>query len=428
MPKQFLDGDLKGLRADIQHQDREVLEKYLFKLAAAYTISKEASSAFDLEKCLNILVDRVAELLEVEIVSVMLISRNKSELLIKIAKGLERQIIRDVRVKLGEGIAGWVAATGEALLVKDLTKDSRFPRRNGKYHTESLLSVPLKIQNKVIGVINVNNKISKDIFNENDLDILKTTADLAAIAVNDAHFQEEAKALDKLRSEFIANVSHELRTPLATVKEAVALILDRAAGDVTDKQTKILSLARNSIDRLERLIDDLLNLSKTESEIKEMKRKLFNIIDLINNVVTVFNPLAAQRKVKINTNLPEQKIEIWGDEDKLCEVITNLIDNAIKYNKPQGRIEIGFEDMGRFVKIYISDSGIGISEQDLDKVFDRFRRIESHLKGEVKGTGLGLSITKDIVEIHGGEIAVESKIGIGSKFIIILPKNLRLRD
>ncbi|MDP2924708.1 MAG: ATP-binding protein [Candidatus Omnitrophota bacterium] len=426
MPREIILSDLKSVTESIHSKELQAFEKSLLKFVAAYIITKEISLAIDLENSLNVLSDRVSEFLSVEIVSIMLISKNKNELLIKLAKGLDRQIVRDAKIKLGEGVSGWVAQTGEALLIKDITKDSRFLRRNGKYHTDSLLSVPLKIKDKVIGVINVNNKFSKNIFNDEDLGMLQTVADLAVISVNNAYLQEDAKALDQLRSDFIANVSHELRTPLATVKETVALILDRVIGDVNDKQEKVLGLARKSIERLERLIDDLLDFSKAESKIKEMHRTLFDIGMLLSNATETLIPLAAKKNIVITTNLPHEKIEVWGDEDKLCEVILNLIDNAIKYNRLSGKIEVNCQDMDKFIKVCISDSGIGIAPEDLDRIFDRFYRIEHRVKDKVKGTGLGLYITKEIIQAHGGEITVESEYGQGSNFIISLPKNLRL--
>jgi len=125
--------------------------------------------------------------------------------------------------------------------------------------------------------------------------------------------------------------------------------------------------------------------------------------------------------------LPKEKVEIWGDEDKLYEVISNFIDNAIKYNKPKGKIELKMESLGNEVKVRIADTGIGIPESELDKVFDRFQRITTFFGGKIKGTGLGLSIVKDIVDMHGGNIEVDSKVNKGTAFTVTLPKNLRIR-
>ncbi|MCF7908242.1 MAG: GAF domain-containing sensor histidine kinase [Candidatus Omnitrophica bacterium] len=419
--------NLKDFKSSLSKENRDFLEKELFKLTMAYNISKEISGNFNLEKTLNMLVDRIANVMSVGIVSLMLVGKNTGEMLIKFAKGLDKEIIKNVKVKLGEGVSGWVAQTGQSLLVKDISKDPRFSKRNGKYNTNSLLSVPLKIQDKVIGVINVNNKISKGVFNEEDLDILSKLADLAALAVTNSRLREDTKHLDDLRANFIANVSHELRTPLTAIKESVGIILEEIAGNINSQQKKLLSLAVQSISRLSRLIDDLLDFSKVDAETREMKRTLFDIGRIAELAVATLRPLAQKKEVDIKISLPNRKIEIWGDEDKLYEVISNFIDNAIKYNKPKGKINLKLEDTEKNVKIIVSDTGIGMPKQDLDKIFDRFKRIEGYSKDKVKGSGLGLSIVKDIVEMHGGETFVDSEINKGTTFTVTLPKNLRIR-
>ncbi len=418
---------LTALREDIRVLSRESLERKLFNLTAAYNISRETSGSSGLENVLNILVDRIAQVLSVEIISLMLIGKNKSELLMKFAKGLDKEIVGKAKVKLGEGISGWVAQTGEPLLVRDINKDSRFVKRNKKYTTDSLLSAPLKIEDKVIGVINVNNKTSKEVFNEEDLETLKTIADLTAVTIANASLKEDARELDKLRSDFIANVSHELRTPLAALKESVGIVLEEIAGSITDKQRRLLKLATNNVDRLGRLIDDLLDFSKAEAEVRQMRRTLFNIVETAEAAITTLTPLAKQKGVEIKSSFLHKKIEIWGDEDKLTQVFTNFIDNAIKYNRQKGRVTVNLEDIDREVIISVSDTGVGIPEGDLDKIFDRFRRIESDFKEKAKGSGLGLWITREIVEKHGGRISVESQVGKGTKFTVTLPKNLRTR-
>lgn len=425
MSNKSLSNDLKTFLEDIRHKNRQVLEKRLLELTAAYNIGKEVSACFDLENCLRILVDRIADLMSVEIVSLMLMDKNEKELVVKLAKGLDEEIVREAKVKVGESIAGWIAKTGQSLLIKDMKKDGRFPKRDGKYYTDSLLSVPLKIHDKVIGVINVNNKVSKDIFREKDLDILNTVVDLAAAAIENARLHEEVKALDKLRLDFISNISHDLRTPLAVIKEAVGLILDEIAGNINVEQKKFLELAKQNVGRLKYLIDELLEIAKLESKKTPMKRRLFNIVGVVKEAMTSLGPLAEKKEILLTDLLPDKKIEIWGDADKMSQVVTNLIDNAIKYNKPKGKVEVSLEDVERSVNICVSDTGVGIPAQNLDKIFDRFHRIEIRTKGKAEGWGLGLSITKEIIQMHGAKIWVESTVGKGSKFIVTLPKDLR---
>lgn len=420
--------DMANIIKDMHLQDRDILERRLFELAAAYHIGKEASSVFDFEKCLKILTNRIADFLSVEIVSLMLINRDRNGLVIKFAKGLEDEIIRQAKINLGEGIAGWIAVTGEPLLIKDLERDTRFPRRSnagGRYYTNSLLSVPLKIRDKVIGVINVNNKISKDIFCEEDLEILKTIADFAAVIIENARLHEEACARDQLKSDFISNISHELRTPLTAIKEAIFIILDGMTGVITTEQKRFLEIAKQNIERLGRLIDELLELARLDAKKTPSKRKLFDVVGMVKTAASTLSPLAREKGLHFTSILPGVPIEIWGDPDKLIQVVINLIDNAIKYNKPQGKVEIGVEERGETVELTVIDAGLGIPREDFEKIFDRFHRMSVHANGEIPGSGLGLSIAKGIIDAHGGQIRLDSEIGKGSKFSVILPKDIR---
>lgn len=410
---------------DIRQQNRRALEKNLFELTAAYQIGTEASCVDDLKKCLKVLVDRIADLMSVKIVSVMLMDPYQRELVMRFARGLDEHIIKEAKVKLGEGVAGWIAKTGEPLLIKDIGKDSRFPKRKGRYTTNSLLSVPLKVRDRVIGVINVNNKISKDVFREEDLDILKTVADLAAVAIESARIRDEAKTLDTVRVNFLSDVSHELRAPLVAVKEAVSIILDGITGEINDRQRDFLERTRKNIERLGRLIDELLRLARAESASTAMVRRRFDIVGVIEDIVASFAPLASNKQVKLIASLPKKTVMIWADADKIHQVLTNLIDNAIKYNKPKGRATIGLQKAGDVVMITVADTGMGIPADDLPKVFDRFFRATLCAKGRVPGTGIGLSITRDIIMNHGGEITVDSRVGAGTVFTVRLPVDFR---
>ena len=414
---------LKG----IHQKNRRVLEKSLFELTAAYNIGREASYAADLQNCLKVLVDGIADLMSVEIVSVMLMDRYEEGLVLEFARGLGNEITKE-KVRLGQGVAGWIAQTGKALLIKDIKRDSRFSRRGGKYYTDSLLSVPLKINKKVIGVINVNNKVTKDIFEEDDMDVLNKVAGLAAAAIESARLQEEAMARDETRLEFISNVSHELRTPLSCINEGVSLVLDGVTGRINSKQKKFLAAAKNNIERLKRLVNELLELARVESRITRMRRSLFDVVGLIEGVVASMGPLLKDKKISLKKTLPDKEIYIWADPDKLSQVLTNLIDNAMKYNRPKGTVEVSMDELAKAVNINILDTGIGISEEDIKKIFDRFYRVETPTKGKASGAGIGLSIINEIIKKHRGKISVDSLVGRGSRFTVTLPKDLRAEN
>ncbi|MDD5584903.1 MAG: GAF domain-containing sensor histidine kinase [Candidatus Omnitrophica bacterium] len=404
---------------------RDVQYKRFSDFTSAHNIGKEVALRFELAECLKLLIDRIAETMSVEIISLMLVERNGTRLAIEVARGLSEEAVKNTKVNVGEGVAGWIAKTGESLLVEDITKDERFPSRGGKYYTNSLLSVPLKISNRVIGVINVNNKTSKSVFIKDDLEMLSTVAEMAAVAIENARFRQDARTQEQMRSNFISNVSHELRTPLTAIKEAVCMILEEIIGTVSGEQKRFLEIAKKNIERLNRLIEGLLDLGKLESKKCCEKRRLFDVIEVTNAVIELLGPLAKEKAISLTKVLPQQKVEIWGDADRVTQVITNLLGNSIKYNRQNGTIEVRVSETDEAVTISIVDTGVGISPEDAEKIFERFYRVKTHSGEQKHGTGLGLAITKEIVHAHGGKILVESQIDKGSMFTVILPKDLR---
>ncbi len=232
---------------------------------------------------------------------------------------------------------------------------------------------------------------------------------------------KELKKLDRLKSDFVSVVSHELRTPLSIIKEGISLVLDGITGVINPKQEKILSVSKDNIDRLARIIDNLLDISKIESGKIELKNKLNDINDLVRKVAATFASKIADRELKLELNLPDGKLNILMDEDRIYEVLTNLVGNALKFTK-KGFIIIEVMDKGKEIECVVADSGIGIDSSNISKLFDKFTQFDRIDEGMEKGTGLGLSIAKGLVELHGGKIWVESEFGKGAKFHFTLPK------
>ncbi|MBU0693666.1 MAG: PAS domain S-box protein [Candidatus Omnitrophica bacterium] len=232
----------------------------------------------------------------------------------------------------------------------------------------------------------------------------------------------ERKQVENLKDEFVSIVSHELRTPLAITKEGISLLLDKIPGEINEKQTKVLTAAKNNIDRLARIIDSLLDISRIEAKEVELKKELIDITNLAKKVILFFKPRAEDKGLELRVNFPKEEIEIFGDSDKITQVFTNLVGNAIKFTE-KGCIEISVKELEAGVECAVVDTGRGIVKGDLPKVFGKFQQFERTAGGAgEKGTGLGLSIAKGIVQMHNGQIAVESEPGKGTKFIFILPK------
>ena len=231
----------------------------------------------------------------------------------------------------------------------------------------------------------------------------------------------EAKKGEKLKDEFISTVSHELRTPLSITKEGISLVLDGVSGEVNKKQKQILATAKRNIDRLAGIINELLDISKIESGRMTFERRMVDITDLIKQVIASFKPKAKGKGLQLKADLAKDEINVYADPDKIIQVLTNLVANAIRFTE-KGYIEISAVEKKDFVECAVADTGVGILKDDLPRTFDRFRQFGRTAGAGEKGTGLGLSIAKGIVEMHNGKIWVASEPDKGSRFTFTLPK------
>lgn len=232
---------------------------------------------------------------------------------------------------------------------------------------------------------------------------------------------KELQKLDALKSEFVSVVSHELRTPLSIIKEGISLVLDQIPGKTNPKQDKILNTSKDSIDRLARIINNLLDISKIESGKIQLQKKITDMNDLIRKAAANFGPKIAQRGLEMKLNLPDGKLNILIDEDRVFEVLTNLIGNSLKFTE-KGYIAVEVTDKGNEIECSVADSGIGIRDDNIPKLFGKFTQFDRIYGEGEKGTGLGLSIAKGLVELHGGKIRAESEFGKGARFYFTLPK------
>jgi PAS domain S-box-containing protein len=245
-----------------------------------------------------------------------------------------------------------------------------------------------------------------------DLDIAKKEMEKA---------NRELRTLDQLKSDFVSMVSHELRTPLTVTREAISQVLDGACGEINEEQKHLLFMSIGGIDRLSRLIGDLLDVSRIEAHKIELKRELTDIVSLAKNVGSSFAAAFQSKGVETKYHFFPDKIELYVDKDKIIQVFTNVIGNAVKFT-PAGCIEISIVEKEKVVECTVSDTGIGISDEDLPKVFSKFEQFGREFESTEKGTGLGLPISKGIIELHRGKIWAESQLGRGTKISFTIPK------
>jgi two-component system, OmpR family, phosphate regulon sensor histidine kinase PhoR len=235
----------------------------------------------------------------------------------------------------------------------------------------------------------------------------------------------EVQKSQLIRSDFIANVSHNLKTPLVSIKGFLETIEDSAKDDPLS-QKKFIEIMKLEANKMETLIEDLLTLSRIEQQEHILINNKVNIKKIIEDVVVLISKRIKKKKISLKVDLDEDQKFVIGDPEKLSILFLNLIDNAIKFSNPLKTIEIKIlkvdEIFKKFISISIIDEGIGINEEDIHRITERFFRAENTRKLKIEGTGLGLAIAKHIINQHGGELKIISKVGLGSEFIVRLPK------
>ncbi len=286
-------------------------------------------------------------------------------------------------------------------------------RRDGTYNYVSTTKVPMHDdKGKIIGLMGITRDITRRIKFEH----------LKEEKARMEKKLETLEELNKMKSEFVSTVSHELRTPLAIIKDVIMLLIDGIVGPIKEKQKDLLMKAKHNIARLNNIIEELLDISRIESGKIKMHYSLINFNDLLMDSSAFFKKLAEEKGIDLGYNLPRSQINIFIDAERINQVIANLINNAIKFTEQNGKIKVEVKIFETKVRVGVIDTGIGIAKQDLPIIFNKFVQLTNESQAERKGIGLGLSIVKELVEKNGGEIWVESELGVGSKFYFTLPR------
>lgn len=276
----------------------------------------------------------------------------------------------------------------------------RSKRKDGAMIYLSLSVSPIRdVEGKIVGFL----RIAKDITEKK-------------------RYERRLKDLDKMKSDFVSNVSHELKTPLTSIKGSVDNMLDGLTGALNEKQIRYLARIKSNTDRLSRLINDLLDLSRIEAGRVEVRRASLPLTALAEEVAEHLKQLAAEKLIRIEVPPPDPQMTVWADRDKVTQVLMNLIGNAVKFTPQDGKVIVAIEKNGNdYIQISIADNGPGIRPEEADKIFSKFYQVANVDKQKPQGSGLGLAISKALVEMHGGKIWVESKLGRGSTFYFTLP-------
>jgi len=444
------------------------LRQRVTELMTLNEISQAITSTLDLQEMLTIINKHIIQLLNVATSSVVLYDEVESSLWVAAVSGEGSNLGRGKRLPLGEGVVGWVIKHNKAVLVPDISKDARFDsifKQEHSFVTRSILCVPLQAKGKTIGAVEVINK-ADELFDQANLRLLQSVAAPAATAIDNARLfkqaqdeigerlraeaaLEEERALlaqrvrertaelskanaelaraSRLKDEFLAGMSHELRTPLNSILGFSEILQTEAFGELNERQLKYAGNIEESGRHLLLLINDILDISKVEAGKLELEIGPVSVESVCQASLRLVKELAHQKQLKVSTTFNNIITILQADERRLKQILGNLLSNAIKFTPEGGEIGLAVGEAAEKQVIHFTvwDTGIGISREDMRRLFQPFVQLDSSLARQYAGTGLGLSLVLRLVELHGGGISMESEVGQGSRFTISLPRSGR---
>lgn len=369
----------------------------------------------------------------------LLLLRSGDTLVFGAQEGLEPEIVKAFQtpLRLGESVTGWVAANGHPLMLPDMRSDPRlgFNTLAERYGYRSYLCVPLKRGEEVLGTLEVVTKETRR-FRPEERDLMAAFAGAAAVAIENARLFEATRfhlgqleeanqrleELDRLRREYLRNVSHEFRTPLTVIKGYAEFLLEGAPEPVSFQE--IMRVVLESGDRVIDLVDTLIEVSRIEQGDAERSLKIqsLDLRQLALASVEALERPAAKKGVLVDLDFPEERLPIEGDEGLLHQVVRKLLDNAVKYSAPGGRVVVRGRSRGEELRLEVEDGGIGIAAEHVPRIFDKFYMVDGGITRRQGGTGVGLYLVREIVRLHRGTVEVESRPGQGSVFSVRLPR------
>lgn len=377
-------------------------------------IARDLASTLDLDILLQRIIQAAAVITEAEAASILLYDNVSRQLHFQVATNMDQPMMRGITVPLDGSIAGWIVLHKKPVRISDVHNDPRFfgnVEQSTNFITRSLIGMPLITKDKVVGVLEVLNKWQGE-FSKNDEDLLSVLGAQAAVAIENARLFQQSDLI----SEFV----HELRTPLASLSTATYLLL---RPEISQQQhNQIVQNIHAETLRLNTLASSFLDLARLESGRVQFRLVKFDTQELLSECYEVMKSKAAEERIKILMDVPADIPHLEADRDKIKQVILNLLSNAIKYNRVNGSIVLRVEATEKHLVFMVQDTGIGIPEDSLPRMFEKFYRVRE-TETKVTGTGLGLSICRKIVQGHGGTIEVRSKIGMGTTFIVNLPRS-----
>lgn len=437
-----------ALFAPIKNRIQAFVDKTFYRVKYNYRLAIKdfgdaLTSVHDKNQLTKLIIRKINNSIPIEKIMLLLPGASEKIYDIVASHNMSEDDLFDIRSELREGITDQVNKF-RAVMVKpgrvELTHFPKLPNTAGLNKLGVELIIPILLQHKIIGILILGKKMSEMRYSGEDIELLTSIASQGLLALERLKTQEtiileraekeKLKELSDLKSEFISHVSHELRTPLTSIQWSIENLLDGIPEKPSPKITEYLEGIHDSSQHLGRMIENLLDVSRIERARIEIFPERINIPDEVNKVVEILKPLAEKKKIEFKTTQSEI-LWVKADRDRLRDILTNILDNAIKYSNEGDQVEIKIEkkidtkklkeDKKKMVSISIVDHGPGIPKEKQRAIFERFERIRTDKAVREKGLGLGLHIVKKLVELQGGRIWVESEVGKGSVFIFTLP-------
>ncbi len=427
---------LQDSYADLEkkvEQRTSELAQSVGELRALGEVSQAVNSTLDLEQVLSTIVAKATQLSNTEAGAIYVFDEVQQEFRLRATYGMSDEMIaavRDQHISISEAV-GEATERGEPVQIADLSNERPSPINEimlrGGYRARLL--VPLLRSDEIFGALVVRRKEPGE-FPKNTVDLLRTFAAQSVLAIQNARLfleiEEKSRQLadaSKHKSQFLANMSHELRTPMNAILGYTELILDGIYGEPSEKMVGVLARVQTNGKHLLGLINDVLDLSKIEAGQLTLSLTDYSIKDMVYNVFGVVESLAKNKSLALNVDMPAQLPNAHGDERRLTQVLLNLVGNALKFTD-EGGVTIKTVAAHDSFTVAVVDTGPGIAPADQAKIFEEFQQADSSTTKQKGGTGLGLAIAKQIVEMHGGRLWVESELGKGSTFQFSLPINV----
>ena len=418
------------LEKKVEMRTRE-LAQLVEELRALGEVSQAVNSTLDVSSVLATIVAKAVQLSETDAGAIYVYADRRQEFELRATHGMSDDLIDAItrhQAELGDTTIGEAAQTGQPIQIPDLLETPHLPLQSLVLEAgfRALLVVPLLRGTRIIGALVVRRRAPGS-FPPAIVELLQTFAAQSALAIHNAslftEIDEKSKQLEvasEHKSQFLANVSHELRTPLNAILGYTELVLDDIYGQVPSKIRDVLKRVQTNGQHLLGLINDVLDLSKIEAGQMALSVTAYSLEDVLHGVVASLEPLAAEKRLRLALDVASGLPIGHGDARRIAQVLLNLVGNAIKFTDCGEVAVVASAEKGRF-RIAVRDTGPGIAPAEQQKVFDEFHQIDDSTTKAKGGTGLGLAIAKQIIDMHGGKIWLESKLGQGSTFTISLP-------